>query len=293
MEEILTMRISYVNGRYVNHAKALLPIEDRGTNFSDGVYEVIAFYNRIMLDEAGHIKRLERSLKEMRITLPMSMKALSLVIRELMDRNNREHGTIYLQISRGIARRDHPFPEATKPSVVGMICAIKMPTSSMIEKGISVITHDDIRWGRRDIKSISLLANVLAKQAAVESHAKEAILLDSNGVVTEGSSTNAYIVNKHDDVITHPLGPEILGGVTRDSVLKVAKKVGITIIERPFTLKELLAAKEAFITSTSINVLPVTQVDGKKISSGKPGAVTLKLLDGYLNYIEKTTGFRP
>lgn len=285
-------RISYVNGRYVPHAEASVHIEDRGYQLSDGVYEVMAFYNRRYLDADLHLARLARSLRELRIAPPMSDAALRVVIDELLDRNTRENGIVYLQVSRGVARRDHPFPVDTKPALVAVIAPIRPPKPADIQKGARAITAPDIRWGRRDIKSISLLPNVLAKQAAVEAGAKEAWLVDGRGVVTEGSSTNTYIVTKKGEIITHPLGPEILGGVTRDVTLRLARALQMKVIEKPFSLRDVENAAEAFLTSSSQNVLPVVELDGRKIGSGKPGPVALRLLDAYHDHIEKQTGYR-
>lgn len=283
-------KISYVNGRYVHHREALVHMEDRGYQFSDGVYEVMCFYNGRMLDEALHMKRLARSLKELRITAPMSDKALQLVTRELIARNGRENGTVYLQISRGVARRDHPFPKTVRPSIVMAVTGGKMPKAKEVSDGVNVITIPDLRWQRRDIKSISLLANVLAKQAAAEAKAKEAWLYDEDGIISEGSSSNNAIVNAKGEIMTSPADHHILGGITRNVVLELARKNGFKVIEKSFSVKEAVAAKEAFMMSTTCNVLPVTLIDGKKVADGKPGPVTLKLLKLYHEHIYHETG---
>lgn len=283
-------RISYVNGRYLHHRDAFVHMEDRGYQFSDGIYEVIAFFNRILVDEEAHMRRLYRSLNELRIPAPMSERALALVMHELIARNDRTDGTIYIQISRGVARRDHPFPKSTRPSVVMAVTGPKAPKSHEVEKGVAVITQPDIRWGRRDIKSVSLLPNVLAKQKATEAGAREAWLLDEKGMISEGAVSNNAIVTAKGEVITHPLGTNILGGITRNTVLTLGRAAGITITERPFSLREALAAKEAFMTSTTSNVLPVVSIDGKKIGAGKPGEVTLQLLKLYYQHIQGLTG---
>lgn len=284
-------RIAYVNGRYLPHAQAHVHIEDRGYQFSDGIYEYIAFYNQKLLDGGLHLVRLERSLKELSITMPMSMAAFYCVIRELIQRNGRVHGGLYMQISRGVAKRDHPFPKNVKPSLVMTVCAPKTPKPQEIKDGVKVITQPDLRWARRDIKSVSLLANVLAKQAATQAKAREAWLLEGK-MVTEGAVSNAYIITKSGEVITHPADEHILGGVTRDVVLRLARKAGVAVVERPIPLAEIKQSAEAFITSTSANVLPVVKVDDVTIGNGKVGDITKKLLALYHAHIFKETGYQ-
>ena len=275
-------RVAYVNGRYVPHAEAAVHIEDRGYQFADGVYEVIALLGGNFLDEEGHHQRLERSLRELRIDPPMHRRAWSHVLRETVRQNRIVSGIVYIQITRGVARRDHPFPAEIAPSLVVTARRIKGPSPQSVEQGIAVITQPDIRWLRRDIKSISLLPNVLAKQAARESKAYEAWLVGEDGLVHEGSSTNAWIVTKAGVLVTHPAGNEILNGITRLGVLAAAKKHGIAVEERPFTVAEAKAAKEAFITSTTSHVLPVVSIDGQPVGNGHPGEATRALLAGYL-----------
>lgn len=283
-------RIAYVNGSYINHLEAAVHIEDRGYQFADGVYEYMAFYNRIILDVDLHLKRLERSLKELQIAAPMSMAALRIVIAELIARNGREDGGLYLQISRGVAKRDHVFPKHVEPSLVMTVCGAKTPKPQEMEKGVKVMTAPDIRWGRRDIKSISLLANILAKQEAAKQGLREVWLVEGKDYVSEGSASNVYIVTGKGVLVTHPANEHILGGVTRDVVLELARKSGISVEERPFSLREMSAAAEAFMTSTSINVLPVTQIDGKAVGDGSVGEVTRKLQQLYNAHIFKQTG---
>lgn len=275
-------RVAYVNGQYGLHAEAAVHIEDRGYQFADGVYEVIALIGGKFLDEEGHHERLERSLRELRIAPPMPRKALSHVLRETVRQNRMTSGIVYIQITRGVSRRDHPFPAGAKPSIVVTARRIKGPSPQAVEQGIAVITAPDIRWQRRDIKSISLLPNILAKQAARESKAYEAWLVGEDGVVHEGSSTNAWIVTKEGVLVTHPVGTEILNGITRLGVLEAAKKLGMKIEERPFTVAEAKAAKEAFISSTTSHVLPVVSIDGHAVGNGHPGEATRALLTGYL-----------
>lgn len=284
-------RISYVNGRYLHHHEALVHVEDRGYQFSDGIYEYVAFYNRALLDGELHFKRLERSLRELQIALPMSIPALRLVVRELIARNGRTDGGLYIQVTRGVARRDHAFPRNVKPALVMTVCAAKLPKPHEVQHGVRVITQPDIRWGRRDIKSVSLLANILAKQEAAAAGAREAWLVDG-GVVSEGSASNTYIVSARGELVTHPANELILGGVTRDVLLRLAQKAGLPVAERAFTLDEVRAAAEAFLTSTSANVLPVVQVDGAAVGSGSPGPVTRQLQALYADHIYSQTGKR-
>ncbi len=283
-------RISYINGRYLHHRDALVHMEDRGYQFSDGVYEVMAFYNRHLLDETLHMKRLQRSLRELNIALPMSGKALALVMQELIAANDRTDGTLYIQISRGVAKRDHPFPAAVKPSIAMAVTGPKTPKEKEVKKGVSVVTVREQRWARRDIKSISLLANVLAKQEATAAGAREAWLVDGKGMVSEGAVSNNAIVNAKGEIITHPADQNILGGITRDVVLTLARKAELKVMERPFSLQEAFAAKEAFLTSTTSNILPVVRIDGNMVADGNPGPVTLKLLALYHTHIAKETG---
>lgn len=282
--------IAYVNGRYVLHQNAAVHIEDRGYQFSDGIYEYLAFYNQKILDEERHHHRLERSLKELSIQQPVTMRALSIIMHEMIARNGRTHGGLYVQITRGVARRDH----AAKPeqsSLVMTVCAAKFPKETEIKNGVRVITHADERWARCDIKTVSLLANILAKQAASKHSAREAWLL-KDGVITEGAVSNSYIVSAKGEIITHPANHRILGGITRDIVLKLAREEGIPVIERPYTMEDVRMAAEAFLTSTSVNVLPVVQVDAMTISHGKPGLVTNTLKSLYGKHVFKQTGYQ-
>jgi len=282
-------RISYVNGRYEHHQEAAVHIEDRGYQFSDGIYEYIAFYNRRFLDLNLHLARLERSLKELGIPMPMSQSAMRIVMQEMIERNNRDNGGMYMQVSRGVTKRDHAFPKDLKPSFVITICNAKFPKPYEIADGVKVMTYPDHRWERRDIKSVSLLANIIAKQEASKHQKREAWLVMQNGQISEGAVSNAYIVTKSGELVTHPADKHILGGVTRDVVLRLARKAGIKVAERSFNMDDVKQAAEAFITSTSINVLPVAQVDD--IVIGKPGAVTRKLQALYNAHVFEQTGF--
>ena len=283
-------RVSYVNGEYLHHHEAMVHIEDRGYQFADGIYEYYAFYNHTLLDAKLHMKRLERSLKELGIPMPMSAASLGLVMRELIGRNNRCDGGLYLQITRGVARRDHPFPKNTKPALSMTVCGAKSPKPQEIKNGVAVMSYPDHRWERRDIKSVALLANVLAKQEAAARGLREAWLLMPDGKFSEGSVSNAYIINAKGEIVTHPADHHILGGITRDVVLKLARANDIKVIEKPFSLHDVKAASEAFITSTSANVLPVVKLDDTSIGNGKPGPVTAKLMALYHSHIHTQTG---
>lgn len=283
-------RISYVDGHYLLHSDSLVHIEDRGYQFADGIYEYFAFYNNTLLDGERHFKRLERSLKELNIAAPMSLASLKLVIRELIDRNGRSEGGLYLQITRGVARRDHVFPKISKPILTMTVCAPKSPRPEEMKHGVHVITAPDHRWHRRDIKSVSLLANILAKQQASMKSAREAWLSLEDGTFTEGSASNIYIVNGKGELRTHPADHHILGGVARDVVLGLARANGVKVVEKPFTRNDIKNSQEAFMTSTSINVLPVVRIDDIRIGSGKPGSVTKKLMELYHAHIFAQTG---
>lgn len=279
-------RLAYVNGRYVPHAQAMVHIEDRGYQFADGVYEVVPVIDGVLVDEAPHLDRLGYSLQELRIAWPVTRSALKLILRELMAKNGLRRGLVYFQVTRGVAPRDHKFPASAKSALVMTTKRTNPPSEAMLRDGVAVSSQPDIRWTRRDIKSISLLPNILAKQAATEAKAFEAWLVGPDGTVTEGSSTNAWIV-KDGAVITYPKGHDILGGVTRLSLLELAAKTGVKLVERSFTLQEALAADEAFLTSSSAFILPVTTIDGQKVGSGRPGPVTQQLRQIYVENVAR------
>lgn len=272
-------RIAYVNGRYLPHVQAAVHIEDRGYQFADGVYEVCEVREGRLVDERRHLDRLERSLKEIRLDPPMPRVALQVVLRETLRRNRVCNGIVYLQVTRGVARRDHAFPPAgTRPSLVVTARSIdRDKLEAVAEAGVSVITVPDNRWERVDIKTTALLPNVLARQAARDRGAKEAWFVDREGFVTEGSSSNAWIVTKDGMIVTRPATEGILKGITRSVALEVAEAQGLRVEERRFTVKEALAAREAFLTSASQSVMPVVEIDGQKIGNGKPGAVARTL----------------
>ena len=270
-------RIAYVNGRYVPHLDAAVHIEDRGFQFADGVYEVVAIHGGRFFDEDPHLDRLSRSLREVRIPEPMSRAALKHVMRELLRRNGIRDGIIYLQISRGVARRDHAFPKNVPPSLVMTAKRSKPLSNTLIEEGVAVITIPDIRWKRCDIKSLSLLPNVLGKQEARDAGAYEAWMVDETGMVTEGTSTNAWIVNDAGEIVTRQADDTILNGVTRLTIKQLAASRGLEIQERPFDLSEARAAREAFLTSTTSLVLPVVRIDGRNVADGRPGPISRQL----------------
>ncbi len=278
-------RLAYVNGRYVPHHRAAVHVEDRGYQFADGVYEVVAIHGGRPVDMDPHLDRLERSLGELRIAAPMSRRALTLVMRELIARNRLGDGIIYLQVTRGVAPRDHRFPEGCTPQLVMTTKAMKPQSPRTVEDGVKVITIPDIRWQRCDIKSVSLLPNCLAKQQAVEAGAYEAWLVDADGLVTEGSSTNAWIVTKDKKLITRNLNSAILSGITRKALIRIVGEVGIDLEERAFGVDEAKAAKEAFITSATSFVLPVTRIDEQVLGNGKSGSLTLRLRQRYMDYM--------
>jgi D-alanine transaminase len=284
------MRIAYVNGRYIDHAQASVHIEDRGYQFSDGIYEYIAFFNQKLLDGDLHFKRLERSLKELEIAAPVSAGALKIIVRELIERNGREDGGLYIQVTRGVAKRDHVFPKNVRPALVMTVCGAKTPKQHEFTDGVKVITQPDNRWVRRDIKSVSLLANILAKQEASRQKVREALLVEEDGTVNEGSASNFFIVTKAGVLLTHQADENILGGVTRDVVLKIASKAQIKVEERAFNIAEVKDAEEAFITSTSVNVLPVVKIDDRLVAKGKVGEITKRLGELYNAHIFKQTG---
>jgi len=281
-------RIAYVNGRYLPRNAAKVAVEDRGYQFADGVYEVCEVRGGRLVDERRHMARLNRSLGELRIAAPMSQAALAVVLRETIRRNRVRDGIVYVQVTRGVARRDFPFPAAgTRPSLV--VTARNSDQQSLEDvaaEGIAVVTVPDNRWKRVDIKTVALLPNVLAKQAARERGAREAWLVDSQGRITEGGSSNAWIVSRDGVLITHPLGSNILPGITRSVVIDTINAQGLAFEERTFTVEEAYGAREAFITSASQTVLPVVSIDGRPVGNGVPGLIATGLRRDYHDYAE-------
>jgi D-alanine transaminase len=270
-------RIAYVNGRYRPLAAAEIPAEDRGYLFADGAYEVIAVIDRRCVDLAPHLDRLERSLGELRIRPPRSRAALELVLAETLRRNGLRDAKLYIQVTRGTAPRDQAFPAAARPSLLVTVRALRPTPARDREQGVAVVTRPDIRWQRCDIKSVALLPNVLARQEAAEAGCREAWLLAPDGQVREGSTSNAWIVDAGSVVRTHPADRRILGGITRRAVIDLARRERIEVHEEAFTREEALAAREAFLTSTTSGVLPVVRVDGAPVGEGRPGPVTQRL----------------
>jgi D-alanine transaminase len=277
-------RVAYVNGVYQRHSEATIHVEDRGFQFADGVYEVWSVFDGKMADFDGHMTRLHRSLTELRIDIPMSREALTRVLKETIRRNRVRNGIVYLQVTRGTARRDHPFPaEGTPPSVV--VTSRSAPfakAQAQAAKGVAVVTHPDIRWGRCDIKTVGLLPNVLAKQAARDKGAYEAWMVDEMGLVTEGSSTNAWIVDKDGKLRTRDTQANILKGITRTAIMEMIAAEGIELDERPFSVEEAKQAREAFFTAAGAFVMPAISIDGVKIGDGKPGPIATRLRERYL-----------
>ncbi len=283
-------RIAYVNGRYRRHRDATVHIEDRGYQFADGVYEVCEVRGGRLVDERRHMARLARSLGELRIALPMSLNALGVVLHETVRRNRIRDGIVYLQITRGVARRDHAFPPAgTAPSIVVTARALDIARGDRLAAdGIAVITVPDNRWARVDIKSVALLPNVLAKQAARERGAREAWFVAADGTVTEGSSSNAWIVSAAGEVVTRRADHRILSGISRLVVLDVIHSHGLRFVEREFTVAEAIAATEAFVTSASQAVQPVVRIDGEPVGDGRPGPIATALRREFHRYAEFT-----
>ncbi len=283
-------RIVYVDGQYVNEADAKISVFDRGFLFADAVYEVTAVLNGKLLEFDGHLARLERSLKELSMVMPVSGAQLKTIHEELIQKNNLVEGGIYLQVSRGNAGdRDFAFPNAeVKPTLVLFTQSRPVIDHPYAKKGIKVVTMPDIRWHRRDIKTVGLLAPCLAKEYAHANNADDAFLVE-NGFITEGSSSNAYIVLADNTVVTRPLSNDILHGITRKSLLALAARDGIKVEERLFTPEEAYHAKEAFISSATTFVWPVVSIDGKPVGTGEPGPIAQKLREIYLEIAKKET----
>jgi D-alanine transaminase len=281
-------RYAYVNGRFVPHTDAVVHVEDRGYQFADGVYEVVTIIGGKLVDEQGHLDRLTRSLNELRITWPVTPRVLKILMRRLIGMNRVTQGTIYLQITRGVAPRDFKFPKHSESSLVLTTKrAGAFATPAQLENGVKVITIPDIRWLRRDIKSVSLLPQVLGKQQAVEAGAFEAWQVDGEGNVTEGCSSNAWIVTSDGTLVTRYANNLILNGVTRLSILRLAEEAGIRFEERPFSVEEAYGAREAFVSSASTFVMPVTRIDDRPVGNGKPGSLSEKLRRSYLDYAQE------
>jgi D-alanine transaminase len=281
-------RIAYVNGRYLPFHDAKVHVEDRGYQFADGVYEVCEVRGGRLIDERRHLERLKRSLGELQIRTPISTRALGVILHEVVARNRIGYGIVYLQITRGVARRDHAFPSREiRPSLVVTARALnRSRNEALAEQGIAVITVPDNRWGRVDIKTTGLLSNVLARQAALERGARDAWFVDADGTVTEASSANVWIVTPAGTLVTRHADHAILRGITRTVLFDAIKAQGLVVQERAFTVEEAYSAREAFISSASQIVLPVVRVDGRTIGNGKPGPVATALRRAYHLYAE-------
>ena len=272
-------RVAYVNGRYLPHGAAGVHIEDRSLQLGDGIYEVAAITGGKMVDVEEHLDRMERSLREIGMAMPMARAALKSVMREMAARNRVHDGLLYMQVSRGAVRRDHPIPDTVPRPTLIMTARSQDPSAlrKKQEEGIAVITRPDQRWARRDIKTVQLLPNLLAKTEARKAGAYEAWLVDNDGFVTEGASTNAWIVDAGNHVVTRQLSNDILPGVTRRVILEAAAEARLPIIERKFTVEEALGAREAFLSSASGAAIPVVRIDGKPVGKGVPGPLTRRI----------------
>lgn len=283
-------RIAYVNGRYVAHRDAMVHVEDRGYQFADGVYEVCEVARGFIVDMTRHLNRLDRSLRELEIAWPMSRKALEVAMSEVIRRNLVRDGLVYLQVTRGVAPRDHMFPAVhVKPAIV--ITAKRSDPragAKRAETGIAVITVPENRWERVDIKTVGLLPNVLARQKAKLAGAHDAWFVDPDGTVKEGAASNVWIVTKDNVLVTRQAETGILRGITRTTVLDVAAKLGLKFEERDFSVDEAISAKEVFMTSATTIVLPVVSIDGRSVANGHPGSTSLSLREAFFDVAEKT-----
>ena len=283
-------RFAYVNGRYVRHADAAVHIDDRGLVFADAVYEVCQVQQGFIVDMTRHLDRLDRSLGEIRIRPPMPRAALTGIMREVLRRNRVINGMVYLQVTRGRAKRDHVFPSPEVRASLIVTAKALNPAVNVAKyaTGIKAVTVADNRWGRVDIKTVGLLPNVLARQQAKEAGAQEAIFVDADGYVTEGGATNLWIVDRAGKLATRPADHAILRGVTRTTLLDVAKKLGIDVEERRFSVADMLEAREVFITGATTICLPVVSIDGQTIANGHPGMTAQKIRDAFFAVAEKT-----
>ena len=284
-------RVVYVNGRYVPYAQANVHVEDRGFQFADGVYEVIGCIHGHLADETGHLDRLERSLSELQMPMPVERETLRFLIRECLRRNGLTNAGIYIQITRGQAKRDFKFPAPNTPqSLVIIASPFNFDGNLAVINGVRVKTLQDIRWKRRDVKSIALLPQALAKQEAIDSGVDDAWMLDGEGYVTEGSASNAWIITKDGTLVTRPVSHDILRGVTRTAIEKICSEMQIKIEERLFTPQEAYEASEAFTSSATALITPVVEIDGHQIGDGKPGKMAHRLYEEYRAYVDGLRG---
>ncbi len=282
-------RIVYVNGEYLPEDQATVSVFDRGFLFADGVYEVSSVLHGRLVDNAGHLARLHRSLKELEMAAPVSDAEIEAIQKALIERNDVQQGLVYLQVTRGVADRDFAYPEGVQPTLVMFTQSKNLLQNPQAERGLRVITTEDIRWKRRDIKTVGLLAPSMAKMIAKRAGADDAWLVEE-GKVTEGSSNNAYIVTRDGTLVTRQLGNEILAGITRKAVLELARTSDLKIQEGAFTVPEALDAAEAFITSATTFVMPVVNIDGQPVGDGCPGPVTRRLRELYISMALQEVG---
>ncbi|MEQ1888412.1 MAG: D-amino-acid transaminase [Alphaproteobacteria bacterium] len=282
-------RIAYVNGRYLPLRSARVHVEDRGFQFADGVYEVFPVYKGRIVNREWHLQRLAHSLQELQIGWPAPPEVLTAILAQMLLRNRiTAGGMIYLQITRGVAPRNHMFPARTvHPTLVIIARPVDMAArDAQAAAGVQIISVPDSRWARRDIKSVALLPNMLARQKASEAGAAEALFVNDRGIVTEGASSTFWIAGADGALLTHPLGHEILPGVTRRAVQALAGEMGLKVEEREFSLPEAMAAKEAFLTSATNFVMPVTRIDAQIIGNGAPGPISTALRRAYIAKLE-------
>ncbi len=279
-------RCVYVNGRYIPYADAMVHVEDRAFQFADGIYEVYGVRGGRLLDEKGHSDRLARSLREMKIDAPVSSRALRMICLETIRRNRVRDGLVYVQVTRGVARRGHAFPNPpVRPGLIVTAWPVDMAKArAKAARGVRVVTAPDIRWGRCDIKTVALIPNVLAMHAAHEAGADDAWFVDREGMVTEGTHANAWIVNAEGQLVTRHTDAAILSGITRQTLMKVAAGRGLKVTERAFSVDEAKSAREAFVTGAGSTVMPVVEIDGQVIANGAPGSIATALWDAYETY---------
>jgi D-alanine transaminase len=274
--------ITYIDGKYLNYEDSKIHINDRGYHFGDAVYEVIVFNKNIFYDFDGHIQRLFKSLTSLEIKFSLSSSSLKIIINNLIRLNKANIGSIYIQVSRGVAERNHSFHGLNIKPILTIIVTKKSNIENNLN-GVKAITLNDNRWSRPDIKTTQLLPNVLAKTLANKNNAYESIFIDDEGFVTEGSSSNIWVLNKENQLITRNLDGKILSGITRNSISKFAKKNNIAVIEKKFTQIELYNAKEVFLTSASSFIMPIVQIDDQNINQGLVGNISLELRKLYFD----------
>ncbi len=281
-------KIVFLNGKYLKEDEAKVSIFDRGYLFGDGVYEVVPVINHTVIDREPFLERFERSLNEINLKWPISKDEFLVMLHELIKRNDLKEGGVYMQVTRGVAPRDFSYPKDTSPAVMAFTFSKNIIDSPQAKTGVKVVTVDDIRWKRRDIKSISLLGQCIAKEEADKKGAYEGWMVE-DGFVTEGTSSSAYIV-KDNKIITRPLSNSILSGIRRKILLELARKHNVKIEERLFSVEEALAADEAFLSSATTFIYPIIEIDGKKIADGKPGPVTKAMRKLYIESALKIAG---